>query len=95
MPRPAAYLICSALLVAFIAFIVVPILAEMGRRTAGPFSPDARIDSSQVRIVKPDTLSFTVGLTLDYIEVVTRHESIRAGIRDRASVLKRLDTPRR
>jgi len=78
MPRPVAYLICSALLALFVVLVILPMLDIMGR-TAGPFSPDARLDGSQVRIAKPDTLSFTVGLTLDYIEVVARH---RAGALD-------------
>lgn len=74
MPRPVAYLICSALLALFVVLIVVPML-DIAGRTAGPCSPDARLDSSQVRIIEPDTPSFTVGLTLDYIEVVARHRA--------------------
>jgi len=65
----------SALVILFLLLSVLPALVEYGERGTGPFVPDARLDSSQVRIIEPDTLSFTVGLTLDYIEVVTRHRA--------------------
>jgi len=62
----------SALVILFLMIFVVPALTEYGERGAGPFSPDARLDGSQVRIAKPDALSFALGLTFDYIEAVAR-----------------------